>query len=124
MVPADGEWLDDEAGPLVRPYALTQGRTRPAQEAFDLITLIVTAGASPAETAGFGPEHVAILDLCRRPLSVAEVAARLNLPLAVVRVLAGDLLEQGLIVVRQPSPVSQLPDERVLKEVINGLEAL
>ncbi|MGH3326685.1 MAG: DUF742 domain-containing protein [Streptomycetales bacterium] len=119
-----GEWLDDDAGPLVRPYALTHGRTRPTREGFELIALVVAAATTTFAPVGFGPEHLSILTLCSQPLSVAEVAARLNLPLGVVRVLLGDLLDHGMIAVRQPTPADHLPDERVLKEVIHGLEAL
>ncbi|HEX4396816.1 MAG TPA: DUF742 domain-containing protein, partial [Trebonia sp.] len=40
----DERWLDAEAGPVVRPYALTQGRTRHAGEAFDLVATVTTTG--------------------------------------------------------------------------------
>src|SRR3954469_865836 len=110
------EWLDDEAGPVVRPYALTRGRTRASREGFDLIAIIATAATSTFGPAGAGPEHVAILELCVRPLSVAEVSAKLRLPLGVVRVLLGDLLEYGLIAVRRPGAGNRLPQERVFKE--------
>jgi hypothetical protein len=117
------EWLDDEAGPVVRPYALTGGRTRSSRE-FDLIAIIATAATSTFAPPGAGPEHIAILDMCVRPLSVAEISAKLRLPLGVVRVLLGDLLDYGLIVVRRPEPENRLPNERLLKEVLHGLEAL
>ncbi|SEF82169.1 Protein of unknown function [Thermomonospora echinospora] len=127
------EWT--EPGPVVRPYALTGGRTRPAGGDFDLIAIIETAAGSggdadgPPGTAGIerlprSPEHRTILELCRSPLSVAEVASELDLALGVVRVLLGDLLDHGLIRVRRPAPVAQFPNERVLKEVIDGLHAL
>jgi hypothetical protein len=120
----ESEWLDEEAGPVVRPYALTRGRTRPAREGFDLIAIIAAAATSSFAPPGAGPEHLAILELCVRPLSVAEISAKLRLPLGVVRVLLGDLLEHGLIVVRKPAPTNQTPDEHVLKEVLHGLKAL
>jgi Protein of unknown function (DUF742) len=125
MSRSENEWLDEEAGPVVRPYALTRGRTRPTREGFDLIAIIATAATSSFAPPGAGPEHLAILDLCVRPLSVAEVAAKLRLPLGVVRVLLGDLLDHGLIVVRKPAVTThQTPDEHVLKEVLHGLKAL
>jgi hypothetical protein len=117
---------DDAArgpGRLVRPYAMTHGRTRPAKDTFDLICLVASAG--PSEAAfGLEPEHVHILDLCQRPLSVAEISARLDLPVGVVRVLLDDLLERNSIVVRAPMSVARMPSKRVLKAVINGLRAL
>jgi hypothetical protein len=122
---AEDRWLDEEAGPVVRPYAMTQGRTRPATGEFDLITLVVTIQpGSPATAVGSGPEHGAILALCRDPLSVAEISAHLDLPVGTVRVLLGDLLAEGLILVREPKPVAQLHNQRVLKAVISGLRSL
>jgi hypothetical protein len=55
---------------------------------------------------------------------VAELAADADLPVGVVRVLLGDLLEAGFVKVRRPVPPAQLPDERILREVIEGLRAL
>jgi len=109
---------------MVRPYAMTRGRTRPTGREFDLIALVVTAVPVAADPA-VGPEQAAILALCRdNPLSVAEVAAELDLPLGVVRVLLGDLLDAECIRVRRPVPPAVLPDEHILREVINGLRAL
>ncbi|GAA4935476.1 hypothetical protein GCM10023237_67290 [Streptomyces coeruleoprunus] len=94
---------------------------------FDLIAL-VTAHRDPsgeAEESLLGPEHRTLLTLCRTETqSVAELAADADLPVGVVRVLLGDLLEAGHIHVTRPVPLAQLPDEQILREVINGLRAL
>jgi Protein of unknown function (DUF742) len=121
---AQMEWVDDLAGPVVRPYAMTGGRTRPTRGTFDLITLVVAVRAAYPEQDGLGPEHLTILADCVRPISVAEIAARLGLPVGTVRVLLGDLLDRNLIHVREPRPVAALPDEAVFEAVINGLHAL
>ncbi|GAA2993329.1 DUF742 domain-containing protein [Kitasatospora albolonga] len=117
-------WYDGEAGPMVRSYALVQGRTVPTGREFDLIALVVSdlpEGSDPP----VGPEHGAILGLCRDDaLSVAEIAAETDLPLGVVRVLLGDLLTAGYVRVRRPVPPALLPDEHILREVIHGLRAL
>ncbi|MGW7408930.1 DUF742 domain-containing protein [Streptomyces sp. NPDC054833] len=125
----DSQWYDSEAGPLVRPYAMTGGRTRPGPSGvrFDLIALVTLESAAPAvhDDPGLGPEHRALLDLCRtESQSVAELAAGADLPVGVVRVLLGDLLELGCVTVSRPVPPAQLPDERILREVIEGLRAL
>jgi hypothetical protein len=120
----DSLWLDEDAGPVVRPYAMTSGRTRPTSGEFDLISLVAAARAVPASEVGLGPEHWAIIRLCQRPLSVAEVAAHLDLPVGIVRVMLGDLLDRELIYVRVPQHADEMPSEDVFEAVINGLRAL
>jgi hypothetical protein len=117
-------WLDEAAGPVVRPYAMTHGRTRPIAGRFDLISLVVAMGPVSGTEPGLGPEHATIAEICQRPLSVAEVAARLDLPLGIVRVLLGDLLQRRLIMAREPQPATHMPNEGVFKAVINGLRSL
>jgi hypothetical protein len=120
----DHEWLDAEAGPVVRPFALTGGRTRPDVSDFDLMTLVVQSPEPLYGSLLLGPEHEAILDLCRTPVSVAEIASSLDLAIGVVRVLLGDLLTEGRISVRTQAPLAQFPPSRIIKEVIDGLQAL
>lgn len=191
-------WFDDAAGPVVRPYAMTRGRTRSTAgdaERLDLIALVIAdepapgsrgagreprpdpappapapagdgrvlgrrtvaldtidpmdpvdpppvarrepgnapdAGEAadgeaedPLDDAALAPEHIEIVKLCRAAdLSVAELATELDLPVGVVRVLIGDLLEAGLVRVTRPVPPAELPDVSILREVINGLRAL
>ena len=123
------QWYDGEAGPLVRPYAMTGGRTRPGPTGvrFDLIALVTLDAGAPGfdDATALGPEHRALIALCRTETqSVAELAAGADLPVGVVRVLLGDLLELGCVTVSRPVPPAQLPDERILREVIEGLRAL
>ncbi|MEB3961352.1 DUF742 domain-containing protein [Streptomyces kunmingensis] len=123
------QWFDQEAGPLVRPYAMTGGRTTAGPQAahFDLIALVSLDCAAPAahDDTALGPEHRSIIELCRTETqSVAEVAAGTDLPVGVVRVLLGDLLELACVKVGRPVPPAQLPDEKILREVIDGLRAL
>ena len=128
LEPPGGRWYDNEAGPLVRPYAVTGGRTRPGPggTGFDLIALVsLDTGAPAGDDTLLGPEHRALLELCRTETqSVAELAAGADLPVGVVRVLLWDLLESGRVTVSRPVPPAQLPDERILREVIEGLRAL
>ncbi|MFY1668921.1 DUF742 domain-containing protein [Plantactinospora sp. WMMB334] len=122
--PPEIHWVDDHAGPVVRPYAVTRGRARPVSGKFDLISQVSTARTISSRDVGLGPEHLAIVALCRRRLSVAEVAAHLDLPLGTIRVLLGDLLEHRLVRVAEPRPAPVLTDDSIFEQVINGLRAL
>jgi hypothetical protein len=115
-------WLDREAGPVVRPYAVTKGRTE-SVTAFGLIDVVVATGEWPAGYFRPGPEHRRILRVCRHPVSVVDLTSEMDLPLGVVRVLLDDLAVEGLlrIVSAQRQPV---PDHRLLKMVLDGLESL
>jgi hypothetical protein len=117
-------WYDDDAGPIVRLYAITGGRARPSGELFDLITL-VTADSVADDNPTLTPEQARILELCRPvPQSVAELASHCDLPVSLMRVILGDLLEVGHIRITQPTTRSGIPDERLLRDVIAGLRAL
>ena len=118
------DWVDEAAGPVVRPYAVTHGRTQPTRGEFDLITQVTATRAVSEAESGKQPEHAAILRLCQNPTSVAEIATALDLPVGTVRVLLGDLLDRGLIRTRSPMPAVQLPDDHVYKAVLDGLRAL
>jgi hypothetical protein len=130
MTSESDRWYDDAAGPVVRPYAMTRGRTSHAAEAkIDLIALVVTeadtgdGGAQDDQT--LSPEHLDIVERCQlQATSVAELAADLDLPVGVIRVLVGDLLEASHVFIHQPVPPAELVDESILREVINGLRAL
>lgn len=117
-------WLDREAGPVVRAYALTKGRTRPQGETFDLIDVVAATGAPATHKPWLGPEHHRILQACRRPVVVADVASDIDLALAVVRILLSDLLEEGLVTVVRPASDSPIHDLTVMRNVLDGLKAL
>jgi hypothetical protein len=121
--PADDRWLDQDAGPIVRPYALVGGRTRPSGETFDLVSMITAVRGSPDDLDGLEPEHLTLLRLCRLPISVADLAADLDLPLGVVRILLSDVRQRRLIAVHHPAP-TQLTDPQLLREVADGLRRL
>ncbi|SHN28268.1 DUF742 domain-containing protein [Cryptosporangium aurantiacum] len=118
-----GTWYDHEAGPVVRPYAMTRGRTRPVQD-LDVVALILSVQDAVPVGAGFEPEHTDILQAARRPISIAELAAHLDLPLGVVRVLIDDLVGAGCVVVRPAPTTAELQNRRLLEAVIDGLRAI
>ncbi|MFF6997280.1 DUF742 domain-containing protein [Streptomyces sp. NPDC008313] len=125
----------------VRPYSLTGGRTR-----FGHVLLVETFVAAleapeerkeltgiPAQPFGSGPgalaarlmpEMRAIIELCRRMRTVAEIAALLSMPLGVVRVLLSDLADQGKIRVYGTGHGPGQPDRALLERVLSGLRRL
>lgn len=125
----------------VRPYSLTRGRTR-----FGHVLLVetfvaaleapeerkeLTAGDPGTGVGGAGgtaarvmPEMRAIVALCRRMRTVAEISALLSIPLGVVRVLLSDLADQGKIRVYGTGHDSDHPDRALLERVLGGLRRL
>jgi hypothetical protein len=123
MTTQDEAWFDDAAGPLIRPYTVTGGRTRSGNIGLDLLTLVV-ATASVTDAVAMPPEYGRIVRLCQQPLSVAEVAAYLQLPLPVVKVLLGDLIERRHVMSHSAASVTAAPDERILQAVLDGIRRL
>ena len=119
----DDQWLDRDAGPVVRPYALTGGRTRPTAESFDLLALVGSIDSNTVDPMLLEPEYFEVMRLCRRPTPVADLASDLDLPLGVVRILLSDMRERGLITIRHPAR-TRLTDPQVLKDVADALRRL
>ena len=121
----DERWLDAEAGPVVRPYALTRGRTRHSGEAFDLVATVLATRAQVADPNALGPEHISVLHLAHAPTTVVDIASDVDLPLGVVRILLADLRELGLVAIRAPvSTKAQQIDRNTLRGVLHGLRGL
>src|SRR5262249_57641613 len=102
----EGKRAGRDSGPVVRPYALTGGRTEPATgEILDLVAIVVAAsGVADKGPTALSPEFRKILRLCRQPATGADVAAATALPLSVLRVLLADLLVQGRLKGLPPRP--------------------
>ncbi|WP_026925473.1 DUF742 domain-containing protein [Glycomyces arizonensis] len=121
---------DEPTGSLVRPYAVTRGRTRPQLE-IALEALVETTARGRAGQFLGGREQKVIVDLCGGRLqSLAEIAARMEVPLGVARVLVADMAADGLLAVHEPTGFSDDPgaDESVgtelLERVLSGLRRL
>jgi len=121
------KWDARDTGPVVRPYALTGGRTESAEgDVLDLIAIVVATDQTviPGDPLDLSPEHRKIIGLCREAAAVADVASDMALPLGVVRVLLGDLILQGRITVLQQRRAGEPPPADLLREVLHGLRAL
>jgi hypothetical protein len=117
-------WYDRDAGPVVRPYALTKGRTDSTSgSVFSLIDVVIATGEWPMPGFRPTPEHRGILGACRIPLAVIDVASEVDLPIGVVRVLLGDLIDEGLLRI-VPTQHKPQTDARLLRMVLDGLQSL
>lgn len=115
---------DDLAGEHgVRPYLLTKGRTRSAQLAGGFETLVRLTELGRERMGRLGPEHDALLRLAASPVSVAELSARMGLPLGVTQVLAGDLVGGGLLA-QHAGAVGAARDADLLRRVISAFEKI
>jgi len=88
---------------LVRPFIMTRGRTR--AERRDLRVETMLQARVEVVPLDLHSEQEQVLRLCVEPLSVAEVASRLDLVVGVVQVIAGDLIAADLLDVHHTDPV-------------------
>jgi hypothetical protein len=116
-------WYDEDAGPLVRSFAVTGGRAR-TKASVDLLAFVVATEGARGVIWQTQPEHRTILAHASNPISLAELASQVDLPLGVVRVLLGDLVELDAVAIQEPVAVSSKHDDHVLKAVINALRTL
>jgi len=117
-----GEWVDGDAGPVVRPYALTGGMTRPSGERIDLIDM-VRAVRVVGMNLRLTPEQARVLASCQSPVALVELAADLGLATGVVRILVSNMRERGLVTIHRARPTG-VSDLTILRQVANGLRRL
>src|SRR3979409_1382588 len=98
------EVREDPRGALVRPYAVTRGRTEPARD-IAIEAILVTTSRGQQEPRSAGRDKHPIATMCDgRPQSLAEVAARMRMPLGVTRVLISDMTVDGLLSLPEATP--------------------
>jgi hypothetical protein len=111
------------AARFVRPYALTAGRTRPTVDLPLEATLrLDTSATRRAWGEDLRGRIIGVAD----SRSVAEVSALLCSPIGVIRVLLGDLVQQGYVHVQATITENSTDDERfdLLERTLRGLRAL
>lgn len=107
----------------VRPYAITGGRTRSTTD-IALETIVVTTRRGEEMSGKLTLERGRIVQLCRTPISVAEISAYLAVPLGVAKVLVGDMTEEGYVDFNRARATGDRPDLKLLERVLDGLQAL
>ena len=104
---APGDEPGDEL--VVRPFMLTGGRTRPLHDGLRIETLLHAAPAALSAPLRF--ESRRIVELCQAPMSIADLAVALRVPLGVVRVIVADLVTESYL--RIEEQLSELPIELI-----------
>ncbi|MEW1864205.1 DUF742 domain-containing protein [Streptomyces sp. NBC_00669] len=106
---------------VVRPYVRTGGRSRPSRDV-RLESLVI---AAPAPVQGLEPDARRVFLLCRGGvLAVAEIAAGLELPPSVVRILVSGLIDSGHLAAPVRRTRADAPSTDLLKEVLHGLRSI
>jgi hypothetical protein len=116
---------EDPRGALVRPYAVTRGRTEPTREiAIEAVLLTMQRGVEESRYAG--RDRQVIANLCNgRAQSLAEIAAHMRVPLGVARVLVADMITEGILTLHEPLDVGDTAERiNVLERVLIGLRNL
>jgi hypothetical protein len=112
---------DDETGRLIRPYAITGGRTVTATE----ISLEAQIQASTRASEHLGVyrwEAAQVVELVQTPMALVEIAARLEIPIGVARVLVADLIDDGAVVHHVPEKAQHYAS--LLERVLDGVRNL
>jgi hypothetical protein len=119
------EQLNDPRGALVRPYAVTRGRTEPRRD-IPVEAVLVASGSAVAEARFAGHDKHRIALLCEpRAQSLAELAARSRLPLGVTRVLVADMVADGLLTLHSAAPKETFSERMdLLERVLSGLRRI
>jgi len=115
--------LPDQSSSLVRPYAVTGGRTKPSYQ-LQIEAMVSASHYEARDLSVLSPECQSILGYCRDWRSVAEISAVLRMPLGVARVLIGDMAMEGLVRVHQADHAQGRPDLNLLERVLSGLRKL
>nr|WP_283134359.1 DUF742 domain-containing protein [Rhizohabitans arisaemae] len=108
---------------VVRPYAVTRGRTK-GRRRLELEALVSSVAPGGKQQRVLTPEYQAIVTLCRSVRSVAEISALIRMPLGVVRVLVGDMADEGLVKVHEPALAEGPSELNLLERVLSGLRRL
>ncbi|MEV4535950.1 DUF742 domain-containing protein [Asanoa sp. NPDC049518] len=115
----------DPRGALVRPYAVTRGRTEPSRHI--ALEAVLTASAHAVTEARFaGHDKYRIAQICQAtPQSLAEIAAYTRLPLGVARVIVADMVGERLLTLHSAAPAQRFEERmELLERVLSGLRRL
>jgi hypothetical protein len=121
MIPDERSHVDR----VVPVYAVTRGRTRAAGQELPLEAVVTATGRSFTSGPSLQMESRAIVEMCARPKSLAEIGAALQVPVGVARVLVGDLANGGYLHVHLPRTTDGDggPGHVILGRLLDGLRS-
>ncbi len=110
-------------GRLVRPYAITGGRTASGGPTIELESQVVATLRGTENLNRYRWEAARVIQVASSPLGMIEVASRLDLPIGVARVVISDLVKEGAIQLLEPSR-EQSSYADLLERVLDGIRRL
>jgi len=111
----------DPTGRLIRPYAMTGGRTT-AETQISLEAQIQASTRASHHLGAYRWEAAKVVELVQSPMALIEIAARLQIPIGVARVLVADLVSDGAVVLH--TPVKTQSFASLLERVLDGVRNL
>ncbi|TVR27589.1 MAG: DUF742 domain-containing protein [Ilumatobacter sp.] len=112
----------DHTGRLIRPYAMTRGRTSGEGAEIPLEAQVLASSRAAAHNGTHRWEAAALLEMVDTPMALIEVAARLEIPIGVARVIVADLVEDGSLIMQLPPASSSFTS--LLEQVLDGVRDL
>ncbi|MDJ0768649.1 MAG: DUF742 domain-containing protein [Ilumatobacter sp.] len=112
---------DDETGRLIRPYAITGGRTG-GEIDISLEAQIQASTRASQHLGAYRWEAAKLVELVQAPMALIEIAARLEIPIGVARVLVADLVGDGAVVLHTPQTTQNYSS--LLERVLDGVRNL
>ena len=113
---------DDETGRFIRPYAMTGGRTATDGADIHLESQVQASTRASTHLGAYRWEAAKVIELVQAPMALVEVAARLEIPIGVARVLVADLVRDGSVVLHVPEPTQSFTS--LLEKVLDGVRSL
>jgi hypothetical protein len=117
----DGDDAGTKTGRLIRPYAMTGGRTL-ADSDISLEAQIQATARASQHLGAYRWEAAKVVDLVQTPMALIEIAARLQIPIGVARVLVADLVSDGAVMLHTPEKTQSFAS--LLERVLDGVRNL
>jgi hypothetical protein len=116
-------------GRIVRPYTMTGGRSGVGLPTIALEAQVAVTAAGMRMRHRFRWEAAEIIAISRSEIAIIELAALLEVPIGVVRVLTADLRDRGAVTITEPVSVTvdgvdASKYAELLEKVLDGINAL